>query len=81
MLTVYEREVNGLVLYGKVLPVHEAYKSGHLQVLGWEGLWGTLGMAIIGMPLAWFLPGSDIGQMNYHSISFHLSCILGLCAV
>ena len=32
-----------------------------LQVLGWEGLWGTLGMAVIGMPLAWFLPGSDIG--------------------
>lgn len=36
------------------------------QVLGWEGFWGTVGMAVIGMPLAWVLPGSDIGDLSLH---------------
>lgn len=39
-----------------------------MQVLGWEGLWGTLVMAIIGMPLAWFLPGTDIGGSPLHRL-------------
>jgi hypothetical protein len=60
ILIVYEHEVNGLVLNGYFCLCMRQF--GHLQVLGWEGLWGTLGMAIIGMPLAWLLPGSDIGQ-------------------
>ena len=32
-----------------------------LQVLGFEGMWGTLGVGLIGLPLAWLLPGSDVG--------------------
>ncbi|KAK9918918.1 hypothetical protein WJX75_008024 [Coccomyxa subellipsoidea] len=40
----------------------------HMEVLGWEGLWGTLGMAIIGMPLAWLLPGSDIGGREENTV-------------
>lgn len=32
-----------------------------VQVLGWEGFWGTVGMALVGMPLAWIIPGTDIG--------------------
>ncbi len=42
----------------------EAHTVVGMQVLGWEGLWGTLGMTVIGMPLAWFLPGADIGPLN-----------------
>ena len=34
-----------------------------LQVLGWEGFWGTVGMAIVGMPFAWIVPGSDIREL------------------
>jgi hypothetical protein len=30
-------------------------------VLGWEGFWGTAFMAILGLPLAWLIPGADIG--------------------
>lgn len=37
MLTVYEREVNGLVLYGKVLPVHEAISLVTCRCLGGRG--------------------------------------------
>ncbi|EIE19006.1 hypothetical protein COCSUDRAFT_83596 [Coccomyxa subellipsoidea C-169] len=40
----------------------------HMEVLGWEGLWGTLGMAVIGMPLAWFLPGADIGGREENTV-------------
>ena len=36
-----------------------------MQVLGWEGLWGSLVMGVIGMPLAWFLPGADIGRSTF----------------
>ena len=34
-----------------------------MQVLGWEGFWGTVLMVVIGMPLAWFIPGSDVGEL------------------
>ncbi|BDA48956.1 probable solute carrier family 35 member F6 at N-terminal half [Coccomyxa sp. Obi] len=40
----------------------------HMEVLGWEGLWGTLVMGIIGMPLAWFLPGADIGGREENTL-------------
>lgn len=39
------------------------YTCCGMQVLGWEGLWGSLVMGVIGMPLAWFLPGPDIGRL------------------
>ncbi len=30
-------------------------------MLGYEGAWGSVFMAVLGMPLAWLLPGSDVG--------------------
>ena len=35
---------------------------GFLQVLGYEGMWGTLGVGILGLPLAMYLPGHDVGM-------------------
>ena len=32
-----------------------------MQVLGYEGAWGSVFMAVLGLPLAWLLPGSDVG--------------------
>ncbi|KAK9828122.1 hypothetical protein WJX81_007423 [Elliptochloris bilobata] len=32
-----------------------------MQVLGFEGAWGSVFMAVLGLPLAWLLPGHDIG--------------------
>ncbi|CAK0786481.1 hypothetical protein CVIRNUC_009694 [Coccomyxa viridis] len=39
-----------------------------MEVLGWEGFWGTVLMAIIGMPLAWVIPGSDVGGHEENTI-------------
>lgn len=33
------------------------------QVLGYEGMWGTIGVGILGLPLAGLLPGEDIGKI------------------
>ena len=33
-----------------------------VQVLGYEGLLGTLGVAVLGFPAAWLLNGSDPGE-------------------
>ena len=41
-----------------LIPVH----FFDLQVLGWEGLWGSVAMGFIGLPLAWVMPGPDIGM-------------------
>lgn len=32
------------------------------QVLGYEGVLGTLGVAALGFPVAWLLQGSDPGE-------------------
>ena len=40
------------------------------QVLGWEGFWGTVGMAVVGMPLAWVIPGSDIGAPSSEDLCY-----------
>ena len=39
----------------------DAEQRAAAQVLGWEGFWGTVAMAVVGLPLAWLLPGPDIG--------------------
>ena len=46
-----------------------------VQVLGYEGAWGSLFMAVLGLPLAWLMPGNDIGAIPLlrHPRSFRRS--------
>lgn len=33
-----------------------------MQIVGWEGIWGTLMMFVIVYPVLWFIPGQDHGH-------------------
>lgn len=35
-----------------------------LQIVGWEGFWGTLMMMVIVYPILWVMPGSDNGHQE-----------------
>merc|ERR1712113_1082475 len=36
--------------------------KGGLELIAWEGAWGTLLMLVVACPLLWFLPGNDHGH-------------------
>lgn len=36
--------------------------GGALQLMGYEGFLGSIQIAVVGLPLAYFLPGSDVGS-------------------
>merc|ERR1712113_423984 len=70
----------GSVLFGSVMRVGamflNAVKSameefsmkvngkGGVELLAWEGAWGTLLMLVVACPLLWFLPGNDHGHVE-----------------
>ena len=48
-----------------------------MQVLGYEGAWGSVFMAVLGLPLAWLMPGNDIGKA-YYSTTLHRVALLDI---
>lgn len=45
-----------------------------LQIVGWEGIFGTAIMVFILLPIVYFLPGTDGGGLHENSIeTLHVS--------
>lgn len=63
----------GLVMLGQVVQAGQLVAEEYLmkdvdlpgmQIIGWEGIWGTLLMLIVVYPLLWFVPGHDHGHFE-----------------
>mmetsp|Transcript_57650 Transcript_57650/g.105286 ORF Transcript_57650/g.105286 Transcript_57650/m.105286 type:complete len:386 (+) Transcript_57650:65-1222(+) len=63
----------GVVLAGQAVQAGQVIAEEYLmkdidipamQIVGWEGFWGTLLMIVVVYPLLWFLPGSDHGHVE-----------------
>ena len=60
-----------LVLAGRLVAEEFALTGTSLhplQVLGYEGMWGTI-LVGISLPIVWVIPGSDIGE---HTLTIHM---------
>ena len=45
------------------------YREPHpMEIVGWEGIYGTLLSALIMLPVVYYLPGSDCGQRRENSL-------------
>jgi len=63
----------GLVMCGQLVQAAQVIAEEYLmkdvdipamQIVGWEGIWGTLMMVLIGYPLLWVIPGNDHGHVE-----------------
>lgn len=63
----------GLVISGQVVQAAQIIAEEYLmksvdlpalQIIGWEGFWGTLMMIFIMYPVLWIIPGDDNGHME-----------------
>ena len=64
-----------LVLAGRLVAEEFALTGTSLhplQVLGYEGMWGTI-LVGISLPIVWVIPGSDVGEDLLHLTGAYLS--------